>query len=552
MTDKNSNEPSFEELLDAAEMQPGDMDARPGDTVSGVVVLINKDNVFIDWGGKGEGWAETAEFKNEEDELSIAVGDQVELKLLEFGRFGAHLGTRFRATPGGTAGLRMLEEAYESGMAIEGTVQGVNKGGFDISFAGAQAFCPISQIDNNYCEEPEVFLDTTHSFRVIEFDEDDRRVVVSRRVLLEEERLVQAEKTREQLELDAEFTAEVRKIMPYGVFVDFGGLEGFIHISEIAHERVEDPADFIHPGDKVEVKVISIKTDQKGKERIGLSRRALLTDPWEKGLPFTVDETIKGIVRRIEDFGAFVELTPGVDGLLHISEIALERIGHPSEKLTVGQEIDIFIKAIDTEKRRITLSIRSLLSMAAAENAAVVTAEDEDDEKTRTGNVIRRRKSQQIEAVEEDQDKIRELSEDEAWADADSAKEEPVSKDGAEDDKEKVSLLTPKIGLNLEGIIRTVMPYGIFVDLPACGPKASGLLHKSETNSGDTNRGFTEGETLEVEIVKIDENGRIGLSQKAVTISLERAEMKKFQEKTKKEGSLGSLAGVFGNIKLKK
>ncbi len=535
------SESDFEQLLNESSWTPGDVYIRPGDDVRGTVVQISGEQVFIDYGGKAEGWAETAEFTGEDGTISIKIGDEVTLKCLEYGRSGAHLGTRLRESSADGAGMSALEDAYENGLAVDGLVKATNKGGFEVETMGVRAFCPVSQIDIHYCEEPESFVEQTLSFRIMEFDRDDKRVVLSRRALLEEEREKEAEATRQRLETGENFTGVVRKLMPYGAFVDFGGLEGFVHVSEVAHERIEDPAEKLSPGQTVDVQVISIKTDEKGKERIGLSIRALIPDPWETGLPFGPGDTVSGVVRNIQDYGAFVEVAPGVEGLLHISEIARERIGHPSERLTKGEVIDVYIKDLDTERRRVLLSLRALLAPPVEAEAAV------DSSESRSGNVIRRRKAENAPASETKD--APEASASEQWADA------GIHSESDETDAKAPVIRTPKIGLVTTGTVGAVMPYGLFVDLPELGPKARGLLHISELSARegeDPPRDIQEGDAMEVEIIRIDERGRLALSHRSVLLRREREEVARVQEKMQGNAKMGTLGDLFKNIKLDK
>ncbi len=535
--DNRNNVDDFEKLLLESEKQPGDVYYRPGDKVPGEVVLISGDTIFIDFGGKGEGWTEVEEFTDENGKVTVSVGDKVNLLLLEFGPQGAHLGTRFRQSGSDGVDMSILEEAFKSSLPVEGSVSSTNKGGFDIDVSGVHAFCPISQIEAGFVEEPEVFVGQTLSFKIIEFDEDDNRVVLSRRALLEEEREKAAVETRTYLEVGAVFNASVRKIMPYGVFMDIGGVDGFLHMSQIAHEHVEHPKDKISEGERYDVKVLSIETDAKGRERIGLSIKALLKDPWETGLPFESGDTVTGVVRRIEDFGAFVELAPGVDGLLHVSEIALERIDHPSDKLTPDQEVEVLIKQLDTQQRRISLSIRELL----LPKTPVPELDHKDEiESQRKGNVISRKKKM---ILPEDEPLPQNVSPEDQWLEAEK-KEEP---------KEKYQM--PRMGLKTTGVIGSIMPYGVFINLPDCGPESRGLCHKSELTFADGEKfmkNLKEGDPIEVEIIRIDESGRLGLSHKSVVENNERQQVASFQKKLKAETSMGKMADIFKNIKLDK
>ena len=541
-------EKSFAELLEEDGRSPGGKNYFPGDTVRGRVVLIDDSTVFIDYGLKAEGWTEREEFLDEEGELKVAVGDEVELKLLEYSPSGSHLGTSLRKSSG-AAGYAMLENSYEAGIPVEGVVKSVNKGGFDIDFSGARAFCPISQIDINYCEEPDAFVGTTHKFMVSEFEEDERNVVVSRRAVLEAEREGLRAVTLERLAVGENFDGVVTRILDFGAFVDIGGVEGLLHVSEISRGVVQHPADRLNTGDTVEVRVIKIEEDEKGRERIGLSMKVFETDPWEEGLPFADGDTVTGTVVRLAPFGAFVELVPGIDGLVHVSEISRRHVNHPKDELGEGDEVSVRILDIDHEKRRISLSIREALpSLEAA-----VSAEPSDE--IRRGNVIRRTGKKQDEEPAQEAEHLK-LNPEDAWAGVD-AENKRVGESAAEDpDAEAVQVsVHPRIGLITKGIVNGIMPYGLFMDLPECGPKLRGLLHNSELEAGespDPQKGVKEGDEMDVEIVRMDAEGKISLSRKTVLVRKEREELSHYMKKEKK-GSMGTLADLLGKsgIKLK-
>ncbi len=546
MSDPIDREPTFEELFNASPETPED-DLVVGDDVTGTVVMINKESVFIDYGGKSEGWADRSEFFNEEDELTVAVGDEVTLKLVNYGRSGAQLGKTMRGRPG-ESGWRLLEDAQAADVSVEGVVSGTNKGGFEITVGGAKAFCPISQIDINYCEDPEVFVGQTLPFAVVEIDTSSHRAVLSRRRLLQQERDKLAVVTRERLEVGVDFEGVVTRLIPSGAIVDIGGLDGFVHVSEISREHVADPADRLKRGDNVSVRVTRIGTDDKGRDRIGLSMRALEPDPWEEGLGVQEGDRIRGIVRRLAAFGAFVEIMPGVDGLVPISEIAWERIGHPSEKLCENQNIEIEVMSVDYERQRISLSYKATLPPPAPVEHKV------DDRETRSGNVIRRRTDRGSKAeVVEEAPVVDSRPPSDAWAEADAEANAKALSDAMDDSKEVATLKTPRIGVVTTGVVSAIMPYGMFIDLPECGAKARGLVHNSELGGVASNpqQGIQEGDSIEVEIVKIDELGRLGLSRKAVIERREREELARFQ-KDESRVKMNPLAAKLANLKLNK
>ncbi|MCB9556733.1 MAG: S1 RNA-binding domain-containing protein [Deltaproteobacteria bacterium] len=342
-----------------------------GEVVEGVVVAIGDSDVFVDVGAKAEGTIDIKEI-TQDGELQAQIGDKVHVYIvaldpelrLSYSLGRAHLNQQ------------MLEDACEMGIPVDGKVTGVNKGGFDISLGGVRAFCPVSQIDVDFCEDPSVFLDQTLRFRVTKYEQEGRNIVVSRRALLAEEREEAASAIREQLFEGAEFKGTVKSLQPYGAFVDIGGVQGMVHISEICHRRIEHPSEALTVGQTVKVRISKIDRDPKhpDRERIGLSIRALLGDPWDEALAeLNEGDAAQGRVVRIQPFGAFVELRPGVDGLIHISELSDRRIRHPSDVVSLGQDVQVTILKIDHQARRLSLSLRTAGATADAADAGDIT-----------------------------------------------------------------------------------------------------------------------------------------------------------------------------------
>jgi predicted RNA-binding protein with RPS1 domain len=246
------------------------------------------------------------------------------------------LGNCLRKVPGG-AGIELLRKAFESGIAIEGIVTGTNKGGLEIAVSGAKAFCPFSQMDLTYLDRPEAFVGTTQKFIVTQFEEEGKNIVVSRRAVLQAEREALAINTRKRLGVGEVFKGKVTRLTPFGAFIDLGGIEGLVHISEISRSQVADPADHLTVGQEVTVQVLQIKTDEKDLERISLSLKALEPDPWERELGLDEGDIVWGRVRNLAPFGAFIEIAPGLEGLVHISEMAYKRIRHPKD--LIGEQV---------------------------------------------------------------------------------------------------------------------------------------------------------------------------------------------------------------------
>jgi small subunit ribosomal protein S1 len=350
-----------------------------GDRVSGRVVAIGADRAFVDIGATAEAAIDLVEFKDPgTGELRLAVGDTLEATVTDDGaRSGTIVLKRTLGRGGQTPGE--LEQAFQHGLAVEGVVTGQNKGGYDVQVAGVRAFCPGSQIDMRR-GDPASYVGQRLRFRVTKLEGGGRNIVVARRPLMEEEAAVQAETTWTKLHVGAVVTGTVSSVRDFGAFVDLGGVDGMIHVSELGHDRTANPADVLSVGQQVEAQVTKIEGDPKtGKTRVGLSLRALAPDPWhEVAQRFPVGATVAGRVRKMEPFGAFVELAPGIDGLVHVSKVTTaRRISHPRQVLEDGQAVDVTIMAVDTEKKRISLSM--VEQARRAEDAAQAEVQRETD-----------------------------------------------------------------------------------------------------------------------------------------------------------------------------
>jgi predicted RNA-binding protein with RPS1 domain len=330
------------------------VEPRKGLRVQGKIVRIGEDAAFVDFGGKAEGSLDLKEIAGEEGNPAKKVGDQVTAVISEVDG-GVRLALRAGKRQGS---IRAMLEAAESKLPVEGKVVGTNKGGLVVSTKGLRAFCPFSQIDRHFVEDAKAYLGKKFSFRVISADRKGRNVILSRRVILDEEARGNATQVRETLEVGSVLTGVVSRIRPFGAFVDLGGLDGLVHVSEISFGRVANPNDALKVGQEVQVKVVKLEDLGGEKERVSLSIRQLLEDPWKTMTEtMTPGQWIEGKVVRLADFGAFVEVAPGVDGLVHVSELADHRVENPSEVLTVGQDVKTRVVRVDSEARRISLSL---------------------------------------------------------------------------------------------------------------------------------------------------------------------------------------------------
>jgi small subunit ribosomal protein S1 len=363
----NDTEEDFAALLAEYE-QKGQTKRRKepqiGEEVKGRVVSIGRDAVFIDCGGKSDGMIELTELRDEDGKLTVGVGDELEARVVETsGKAGCVV---LRRTVGrGPVGSAELEQAFAHQIPVEGLVTAVNKGGVEVQVAGVRAFCPISQLDLRHVEDAAGYIGQRLTFRISRYETGGPRgqlnLVVSRRALLEEEARTQAAQTRARLALGAVMKGKVTALKEYGAFVDLGGIEGMLHISELGFQRVAHPKDLLTVGQELEVQVVRIEKsdDPKRPEKVALSLKSLERDPWaEVDKRFPEGMRAAGTVARLETFGAFVEVAPGVEGLVHVSELGQKRhVRHAKEVLKLGQRLEVMVLAVDADKRRLSLGL---------------------------------------------------------------------------------------------------------------------------------------------------------------------------------------------------
>lgn len=356
--DEESSE-DFAAMLEAhdAESDSSEVsEVKIGAKVTGKIIQIDDHEAFVDCGFRNELPLSVEELKDDEGQLKYNVGDEITAHVQK-GNDGPKLTMAINLRE---AGSKALLDAYEAGTPVEGKVGETNKGGFSIDLGGMRAFCPFSQIDVRRADDPSIFVGNTYKFKILEVSEDQRNVVVSRRALLQASRDEEATETRTSLELGMALEGIVTRLVPFGAFVDIGGIEGLVHISQISFQRVGDPSDVLQEGQTVKVKIMEIQNLGQGRsERISLSIKALANDPWSETADSLVpDSDVEGLVTRLVDFGVFVELLPGIEGLIHISELANRRISHPREVLNEDEKITVKVLDVDLDRRRISLSLR--------------------------------------------------------------------------------------------------------------------------------------------------------------------------------------------------
>jgi small subunit ribosomal protein S1 len=332
-----------------------------GDSVRGKIVSIGQEVAVVELAGGGEGTLETVELRDPQGELIAAAGDTIEARVSALGEKEGFVSLRRGA--GGGRGRPALAEAAATGLPVEGGITAVNKGGFDVDVGGVRGFCPVSQLELRPVPDPSAYVGQRFSFRVTRYEEDRRGVnlVLSRRALLEEESRARAVETQEKLVLGAVLPGVVTALKDFGAFVDVGGIEGLLPASEISFSRATRPSDVLSVGQPITVKVARIekRDDPKRPLQISFSMKALDRDPWtDVASTLRAGSVTQGKVVRLETFGAFVELAPGVEGLLHISELGAKRpVRHAREAVKPGDSVTVTVLAVDEERRRISLAL---------------------------------------------------------------------------------------------------------------------------------------------------------------------------------------------------
>jgi small subunit ribosomal protein S1 len=498
---------SFAEMFESSAKSEGGLPGRKhlkvGDKVKAKIFQLGADTAFLTLGGKSEAMIDLAELKDDEGILRLGVGDEVEAHVVETGARGILLSRKLSK---GAASISMLMEARNSGMPVEGLVLAVNKGGLEVAIGEVRAFCPSRQVDIRFVEKLDGYVGEKLLFRVTEVKE--RNVVLSRRSLLEDEQKVKAAELRKTLSVGAVMKGKVVGVQAFGAFVDLGGIEGMIPVSEMSHLRIGHPNEVVKIGDDVEVAVLRMEDAEpnspdkaKRKERITLSMRQLLADPWTAALEkYKEGVRAKGKVVRIKDFGAFVELEPGIDGLIHISAMSERRIAHPRDAVKVNEEVEVVVEKVDPGEHKIGLRL------------------------VKDGQPV----GQGVAASEYPQ---------------------APANDGA---PKAPRAPQARRGTVVTGKVERIESYGIFIGWEG----GKGLIPASETGTDrgtDLKRTFPMGTEVKAEVIEVEGN-KLKLSIVAAVRSEERADLEAWKNTQKPVGGgksgLGTLADKFKGLKL--
>jgi small subunit ribosomal protein S1 len=460
-----------------------------GQTIEGTIVGFGAKVAFVNVGGKGEAEIDLAELKDADGDVEVSVGDRIQAVVVSTGGgiVLSRKGVRNAATQ------KELEDAFRAGIAVEGKVVQSVKGGYEVRIARERAFCPLSQIDIARTTDPAVHEGRVYAFRIIEYKDGGKNVVVSRRKQLEEEQRASAAGVRRSIVPGAVLSGRVASVLDFGAFVDLGGgIQGLLHVSEMGWSRVTNPNEIVAPGDQITVKVLRV---DDATEKISLGLKQLQDDPWSAvATNYEVGQVRTGRVTRVADFGAFVELEPGIEGLAHASTFApTGHAGGWKKSVGSGMTAAFEILSIDPAQKRIGIALVEEGSASALRASADGSPRD--------------RSSREAGAPPQD-------------------------------------TLAP--GAIVTGKVERHEKFGVFVFL---SPGRTGLIPLAETGidrDADVLKAFPIGSEVEVVVLEVDREGRrIRLSRKAVAEQREQAELHEYNSRT--EAAASSAFGSMGD-----
>jgi small subunit ribosomal protein S1 len=501
-----------------------------GEIVKGTVVEVREDSVLVDIGYKSEGAIPLKEFRTPAGEITIRVGDVVDV-YLEQKEDSEGLIVLSRETAEKIKVWDEISKVYEKGGPVQGTIVGRTKGGLIVD-VGVRAFLPGSQVDLRPVRDLDKLIGKTFPMKVIKLNQKRGNIVLSRRELLEEERKTLKVKTLETLAEGKVIRGKVKNLTEYGAFIDLGGLDGLLHITDMSWGRIGHPSELFQVGDEVEVVVLRF---DRQTERVSLGYKQRLPDPWAIVVSrFPVGSKVKGKVVSLTDYGAFVELEPGVEGLVHISEMSwTQRVKHPSKVVTVGDLVEVAVLDVDQGNKRISLGMRQ------TENNPWNTVEERYPAGTRVeGRVRNLADFGAFVELEEGIDGLIHVS-DMSWTKRVRHPSEILKKGDkvqavvlqVDRSAHRISLglkqiqddpwqtVVPekyRVGMDVEGRVVRLTDFGAFVELE---DGVEGLLHVSELSHDRVNKAgdvVAVGDRLTLRIVKMEpEERKLGLSLKA-------------------------------------
>jgi len=547
----------FEQLFSASTKE---QDFRVGDVVNGLVVEVQSDFVLVDINYKSEGLVPINEFRIIDGVRQVKAGDRVEVLIDRIENENGMVAlSKDKADM-----LRAwtdISKAAENEEIIEGTVVAKVKGGLSVDI-GVKAFLPGSQIDLRPVRNMDVYLGKKYKFKVIKFNKKRGNIVLSRRAILEEERDSLKAQTADTMKEGATVVGLVKNVTDYGAFIDLGGIDGLLHITDMSWGRVKHPSELINVGEEIKVKILKYDTE---KERVSLGLKQLTEDPWaEIKAKYTIGTKVKGKVVSVAEYGAFVELGDGVEGLIHVSEMSwTKRVKHSNQVVQVGQEVEIQVLEIDMENRRISLGMKQLQENPWVEMKDTyppgTIIEGEVKSVTDFGIFV---------GIEEGIDGLVHIS-DFSWTKRVNHPSEVFTKGqkiravvlGVDSENERFSLgvkqlegdpwtqIETKYGIGTQHDVKITKTtdFGAFVELAA---DIEGLIHVSElsTEKIQTVEDVIKvGDTIKAEVITIDRDARkIGLSAKLVKLRESKADVEDYAKKASSTVKT-SFGDVFGD-----
>ena len=547
----------FEKLFSASTKE---QDFRVGDVVTGTVVEVQSDYVLVDINYKSEGLIPINEFRVVDGVRQVKAGDQIEVLIDRIENDNGMIAlSKDKADM-----LRAwtdISKAAENEEIIEGTVVAKVKGGLSVDI-GVKAFLPGSQIDLRPVRNMDVYLGKKYKFKVIKFNKKRGNIVLSRRAILEEERDSLKAQTADTMKEGATVVGLVKNVTDYGAFIDLGGLDGLLHITDMSWGRVKHPSELINVGDEITVKILKYDTE---KERVSLGLKQLTEDPWANiKTGYTIGSKVKGKVVSVAEYGAFVELGDGVEGLIHVSEMSwTKRVKHANQVVQVDQEVEVQVLEVDTENRRISLGMKQLqanpwVEMKESYQPGTII-EGEVKSVTDFGIFV---------GIEEGIDGLVHIS-DFSWTKRVNHPSEMFAKGqkiravvlGVDSENERFSLgvkqlegdpwsqIEGKYGIGTQHDVKVTKTtdFGAFVELAA---DIEGLIHISEltTDKIASVEDFIKvGQTVKAEVISIDKDARkIGLSSKLVKLREQKADVDDYVKKATST-SKTSFGDMFGD-----
>ena len=540
-----NNQPSggeFKELFAASTLE---QDFKVGDVVTGSVVEVQSDYVLVDINYKSEGLIPINEFRVIDGVRQVKAGDKVEVLIDRIENENGMIAlSKDKADM-----LRAwsdISKAAENEEVIEGLVVAKVKGGLSVDI-GVKAFLPGSQIDLRPVRNMDVYLGKKYKFKVIKFNKKRGNIVLSRRALLEEERDSMKAQTADTMKEGATVTGLVKNVTDYGAFIDLGGLDGLLHITDMSWGRVKHPSELINVGDEIQVKILKYDTE---KERVSLGLKQLTEDPWaQMKQAYTIGAKVKGKVVSVAEYGAFVELGDGVEGLIHVSEMSwTKRVKHANQILQVGQEVEVQVLEVDSENRRISLGMKQLQANPWVEMKESyppgTIIEGEVKSVTDFGIFV---------GIEEGIDGLVHIS-DFSWTKRVTHPSEMFAKGakvravvlGVDSENERFSLgvkqlegdpwsqIEEKYGIGTQHEVKVTKTtdFGAFVELAA---DIEGLIHISEltTDKIASVEDFVKpGQSIKAEVITIDKDARkIGLSSKLIKLREQKGDVDDYAKK---------------------